>query len=178
MRDDTFPVNNHYAAGLLPFLYVCDSLLGGIAAVAVIAFVFVAAMLTVHCLRALIPYTDKYLFFTVIGAAWVSIVALLLEAWLQPVGQNLGRYLFIIPMNTTLLCCLDDCIHKEYAGFVKPACLFSLGGVLVGALRELLGQGIGMTLFSHSAGALLLAGALLALANCLFSEADKEGVTQ
>ena len=174
----TFPLHNHYAAGLLPFVYLCDSLLGGLFTVAAVAVVFMLALGSARLLRGVIPKQDpeqgQYLFFAVIGAAWVGVMALLLEAWLYPLRQHLHWYLLMIPMNATLLRCMDDCMRRRGAGFWPAACLFGLGGVLVGFLRESLMNGIG--LFSHSAGALLLAGLLLAAANRLFMTAEGESM--
>ena len=151
--------DNYYAAGLVPFLYVCDSLLGGLFAAAAIGAVFGAAMATVWLLRPLLherahenapaaggDERGRYLAFAVIAAAWAGVAALALEAWWYPLRRELGWYLLIAPLNATLLCCLRDCAlrdagRRQAVGFVPAACLFALAGMMVGGAREWLGQG-------------------------------------
>lgn len=193
------PVNNHYLYGLIPFLYVAESLQSSVYALITLVLVFAISISTVSISRAFITYNNKYIFFALISTTWVSIISLLFEAWFYPIKQSLFIYLFIIPMNTTLICYLDDCMHQQHLRLFKPALICTAGMLLFGLLRELLATGgleinlsralhykfqlctqecqmdPGISLFGYSAGALILAGFLLAIFNHMQQRRQSRG---
>ncbi len=194
MQYDRGTINPPYIYGLIPFIYIAESLQLVLYISAMLVVLFLLCMLTVHLCRDVILYNNKYLFFALISTAWVSIFSLLLEAWFYPFKQSLAVYLFILPMNTTLVCCLDDCLHRQHRRLCKPAIICAAGALLFALLRELLSTGAvqlrlpfarpdsavlcvlgcdvqaGISLFAYSAGGLLLAGVLLAIFNKLTAE--------
>ena len=136
------------------------------------------------------PFMSVYLL--LISAAWVSIIDLLLQAWCYALRNELGIYLLLLAMNTTILFRLEASTRqKSFRESARANLKAALAGAALltatGLLRELLVQGgiltdlhllspvehlaflqplylftSGLHLFDSSAGAFIVFGLLLA----------------
>ena len=178
--------------GLTPLLAVCTTLFSGLsmglAYLAVLTLTGATVSSTSRFIRK--PFISVYLL--LISAAWVSIIDLLLQAWCYALRNELGIYLLLLAMNTTILFRLEASTRQKSFRESKRANLkAALAGAALltatGLLRELLVQGgiltdlhllspvehlaflqplylftSGLHLFDSSAGAFIVFGLLLA----------------
>ncbi len=178
--------------GLTPMLAVSTTLLSGLSIGIVYLAVLILTGVTASCAGRIIPMQHKSVYLLLISAAWVSIVDLLLQAWWYELRNQLGIYLLLLAMNTTLLFHLDAFPWQKS---LREGALVSLKTALTGValvtatglLRELAARGgiltdihlvshveplgslqpvsiftRGLHLFDGSAGAFIIFGLLLA----------------
>ena len=178
--------------GLTPMLAVCTTLLSGL----FMGFAFLAVLIltgvTASCSRRFTALRFKLVYLLLIAAAWVSIIDLLLQAWCLALRNELGIYLFLLAMNTTLLFQLErshlqKSVRESMRASVKTALTGGSLLVVTGLLRELVARGgiltdirllshtelsgllqpvyvfsSGLPLFDSSPGAFIVFGLLLA----------------
>ena len=178
--------------GLTPMLAVSTTLLSGLSIGIVYLTVLILTGVTAYCAGRIIPMQLNSVYLLLISAAWVSIIDLLLQAWCYELRNQLGIYLFLLAMNTTLLFHLDAFSRQKS---LRVGALVSLKTALTGValvtatglLRELAARGgmltdihlvshvgplgllqpvsiftRGLHLFDSSAGAFIIFGLLLA----------------
>lgn len=178
--------------GLTPLLAVCTTLVSGLAMGLAYLAVLSLTGATVSFTRRFIPGGASVTCLLLVSAAWVSIVDVLMQACCYALREQLGMYLYLLAMNTTLLLHLEATPLRQTFGESVPA---GPGPALTGAvlltvtglLRELAaGGGIltdvhllariewldfleaaylfrgGLHLFDTSAGAFIIYGLLLA----------------
>lgn len=173
-------------------LAVCKSLLSGLAMGFAYLAVLILTGVTMSCAGRFIPARFKPVYLLLIAAAWVSIIDLLLQAGCYALRNELGIYLFLLAMNTTLLFHLDAYpLQKNFSESTRAGMKTALTGsallVATGLLRELAARGgiltdirllshvegletlqpvymftSGLHLFDTSAGAFIVFGLLLA----------------
>ncbi len=179
--------------GLTPMLAVCTTLISGLSIGVIYLVVLMLTSLTVFFSRRFIPPVLKPVYLLLITSAWITLIDLLLQAWLYPVRNHLGIYLFILAMNTALLCHLEEAPSKSR---FKEGGLASLKTGLtavalltvIGLLREITAKGgiltdisllshidlfgsvqsvyvfnTGLHLFNTTAGAFIIFGLLLSV---------------
>ena len=178
--------------GLTPMLAVSTTLLSGLSIGIVYLAVLILTGVTASCAGRIIPMQLNSVYLLLISAAWVSIIDLLLQAWCYELRNQLGIYLLLLAMNTTLLFHLDAFSRQKS---LREGALVSLKTALTGValvtatglLRELAARGgiltdihlvshveplgslqpvsiftRGLHLFDSSAGAFIIFGLLLA----------------
>ena len=179
--------------GLTPLLAVCTTLISGLA----MGLAYLAALcltsVTVSCSRRFIPGDASLVYLLLISAAWVSIIDVLMQACSYALREQLGIYLYLLAMNTTLLFHLEiSSLQKSFRENVRSILKTGLTGVgllsVTGLLRELAARGGiltdmhllshfealtslqpaylyrgGLHLFDTSAGAFIMFGLLLAV---------------
>lgn len=162
----------------------------------------VAAMLVLVCsnvvisaLRKVIPSKVRIPAYITIIAAFVTIVQMLVKAFLPDIDQMLGIYLPLIVVNCILLGRAEafagkNPIAASAADGLGMGVGFTATLLLMGAIRELLGAGtiFGLTvlpgglspmiLFILPPGGFFVFGMLIALANKLAVSKGKKPVTQ
>ena len=90
--------------GLTPMLAVSTTLLSSLSIGIAYLAVLILTSVTASCTRRFIPLQASNLFMLLLlAAAWVSIVDLLMQSWCYALRNQLGMYLFLLAMNTTLL---------------------------------------------------------------------------
>ena len=178
--------------GLTPMLAVSTTLLSGLSIGIVYLAVLILTGVSASCAGRIFPMQLNSVYLLLISAAWVSIIDLLLQAWCYELRNQLGIYLLLLAMNTTLLFHLDAFSRQKS---LRVGALVSLKTALTGValvtatglLRELAARGgiltdihlvshveplgslqpvsiftRGLHLFDSSAGAFIIFGLLLA----------------
>ena len=155
---------------------VTDAIAMGLAVTAVLTF----SNLLISLLRKLIPNQVRIASYIVIISGFVTIVEMLMNAYLPDLAQSLGAFLALIVVN-----CIILARAESYASKNKPlpsvidglamGLGFTLALFLLGAVRELFGAGtfFGFSVFGNSytpigmltspPGAFIVLGCLIAL---------------
>lgn len=137
---------------LCPLLAVTGTATNGLGMGLVSLLVFVIANLLVSMLREVIPPQVRIPAFVMLIATVVTLVDLLLNAWLHELHQVLGLFIPLIVTNCAILGRAEAFAYKNP---VLPSIIdglamglgFTLALVLLGAVRELIGSG---TLFANA----------------------------
>lgn len=132
--------------GMCPTLAVTTSAMNGLGMGLTTAVVLALSNLIISLLRKIIPDKVRIPAFIVIIASFVTVVQLLLEAYLPSLNEALGVYIPLIVVN-----CIILGRAEAYAYFHGPISSlfdgigmglgFSLALTCIGAVRELLGAG-------------------------------------
>lgn len=139
--------------GLCPLLAVSTSVVNALGLALATLMVMVAASTTISLIRHQVPSAVRLPAFVMVIAAFVTCAELLMAAYAYPLYQVLGIFIPLIVTNCAILGRADAFASRQP---VLPAAIdgfmmgLGFGAVLIllGALRELLGQG---TLFSDMA---------------------------
>ncbi|NRA62037.1 MAG: electron transport complex subunit E [Psychrobium sp.] len=143
--------------GLCPLLAVTTTLTNALGMSVATILVMVGSNITVSLVRQWIPREIRIPIFVMIIAGFVTCVQLLFNAYAYGLYQSLGIFLPLIVTNCIIIGRVEAFASKNavipsaYDGFIMGVG-FSLVLLLLGAVREILGQG---TLFD---GADLLLG--------------------
>ncbi len=144
--------------GTCPTLAVTTAAFNGIGMGVAATLVLVCSNLVISLLRNVIPDKVRIPAFITIIAAFVSIVQMLVKAYLPAIDSALGIYLPLIVVNCIILARAEMFASKNS---VLPSVLDGLGMgvgftaalVLMGAIRELIGSGtIGAGLLNGGEG--------------------------
>ena len=179
--------------GLTPLLAVCTTLISGLSTGLVYLVALCLTSVTVSCSRRFIPGDASLVYLLLISAAWVSIIDVLMQACSYALREQLGIYLYLLAMNTTLLLHLDAYpLQKSFRESARAGLGTALTGTalltVTGLVRELASSGgiltdihllpqvarpdvlqplwiftSGLPLFATSAGAFIVFGLLLAV---------------
>lgn len=132
--------------GMCPTLAVTTSAINGLGMGLTTAVVLTLSNLIISCLRKVIPGRVRIPAFIVIIASFVTMVELLLEAYLPSLNKALGVYIPLIVVNCIILGRAES---YAYSHSPIPSLFDGLGMGLgfsfaltcIGAVRELLGAG-------------------------------------
>ena len=166
--------------GMCPTLAVTSSAINGIGMGLSTAVVLTCSNIVISLLRKVIPDKIRIPAFIVVIATFVTIVQMLLKAYLPSLDAALGLYIPLIVVN-----CLILARAEAYASKSTPVASavdgigmglgFTLGLGVLGAVREILGAGtiFGLSIFGAAyepallfilpPGAFLTLGFLMAL---------------
>ena len=174
--------------GMCPTLAVTTSAINGLGMGLTTAAVLMLSNLIISCMRKIIPGKVRIPAFIVIIATFVTVIELLLKAYLPFLNSALGVYIPLIVVNCIILGRAESYAssHKPIASFFDGLGMglgFSLALTCIGAVREILGSGSvfgfaipGFTpirIFSQAPGAFFVLAALSALQNVLRSRGKK-----
>lgn len=139
--------------GLCPLLAVSTTVVNSLGLAIATLFVMVGASTAVSLVRHQVPNAVRLPAFVMIIAAFVTCAELLMAAYAYPLYQLLGIFIPLIVTNCAILGRADAFASRQPVGLAALDGLMmgiGFGSVLVllGGLRELLGQG---TLFSDMA---------------------------
>lgn len=168
--------------GLCPTLGVTTSAINGLGMGLATTFVLVMANLFVSLLKNVIPSSVRIPIFIVIIASFVTIVDLVMNAYVPALHEQLGLFIPLIVVNCVVLGRAEAFASKNNVmsslidGF-GMGFGFSLALTVLGLLREILGSGAvfgikmlpegtdGMLVFILAPGAFLGLGYLIAIMN-------------
>ncbi|MDR4988233.1 MAG: electron transport complex subunit E [Bacteroidales bacterium] len=140
--------------GLCPALGVTTSAFNGLGMGLATTFVLVSSNIVVSLIKNLIPSKVRIPCFIVVIASFVTIVDLVMEAYLPALFESLGLFIPLIVVNCLVMGRAEAFASKNNTGSAIVDGLgmglgFSFALTLLGGVREILGAGefFGMTLF-------------------------------
>ncbi len=177
--------------GMCPTLAVTTAAINGVAMGAAVIFVLAASNLVISLLRNFIPDKVRIPAFVVIIAAFVTIVGMLMEAFVPELFEALGLFIPLIVVNCIILARAESFASKNNPFYslidgIGMGLGFTIALTILGAIRELLGAGsiFGMPVFGQGfepavimilpPGAFITLGTLLALLNKLDEKRQKQ----
>ena len=160
--------------GMCPTLATTTSAINGMSMGLATTFVLVCSNVVISLLKNLIPDKVRIPAFIVVIATFVTMVQLLMQAYLPSIYDVLGLFIPLIVVNCIVLGRAEAFAAKNTVGLSALDGLgmglgFSLALTLIGAVRELLGTGcvFGLNLYSETYGMLIFVlapGAFIVLA--------------
>lgn len=140
--------------GMCPTLAVTTSLSNGIGMGLSVTFVLALSNMLVSLLRKLIPQKIRIAAYVVIIATFVTIVDLVLKAYIPALSASLGLFIPLIVVNCIILARAEAFASKN--GVLKSAVDgigmgigFTIALSIISAIREILGNG---TILGYSVG--------------------------
>jgi len=193
MNSDLFKPLTPLAIGVTPLLAVCTTLVNGVFTGVAYFLVLILTGLTVSSIKLFIPLQHKLIYLLLITATWVSIIDLIFQAYVYPVRNQLGIYIHILAMNTSIIYFLEEtALRRRFNESGMPGIRVGVAAgflfISVGLIREILSNGgiltdvhvlfdiyelnrirpvyffdAGLSLFNTTAGAFIVFGLLLAV---------------
>ena len=177
--------------GMCPTLAVTTSLVNAIGMGLSATFVLICSNLAISLVRKVIPSKIRIASYVVIIAAFVSIIEMLLKAYLPSLSNALGLFIPLIVVNCIILARAESFASKNKP---IPSAMdglgmglgFTLGLSVLGSIREILGAGtiLGFDIFGGMyepaimfilpPGAFIVLGIVLAVMNALRTKKNKE----
>ncbi len=167
--------------GMCPTLAVTTSAINGLGMGLTTAAVLAMSNLFISLLRKVIPNKVRIPAFIVIVASFVTMVQLLLEAYLPSLNASLGIYIPLIVVNCIILGRAESYAYHNppIASFFDGVGMglgFTVALTLLGIFREFIGSGTffgmrvfpeeyGITIFVLAPGAFFVLAALVAVQN-------------
>ncbi len=166
--------------GMCPTLGVTTSAINGMGMGLATAFVLTMSNLVVSCVKSFIPDKVRIPAFIVIIATFVTILQMVMEAYIPALYAQLGLFIPLIVVNCIVLARAESFASKNTPVYSMLDGLFmGLGFTLalttLGLVRELLGSGSafgfkfiggdGMLVFVLAPGAFICLGFLIAIIN-------------
>jgi Na+-translocating ferredoxin:NAD+ oxidoreductase subunit E len=170
--------------GLCPTLGVTSSAINGLGMGAATAFVLVMSNLVISLVKSLIPDKVRIPAFIVIIASFVTVVQLLMAAYMPALNEQLGLFIPLIVVNCIVLgraeafASRNNAISSILDG-LGMGVGFTLALTLLGSVREVLGslslfgyrfaEADGMLVFILAPGAFISLGFIIAIMNWMKS---------
>ena len=168
--------------GMCPTLAVTTSAINGVGMGLSSLVVLAISNLVISLLRKIIPDEVRLPAFIVVVASFVTVVELLMEAYMQSLYGALGIYIPLIVVNCIILGRAEAYASKNpplpslFDG-IGMGLGFTIGLTIIGAIRELLGNGSifgisipgyePMAFFVRAPGAFLVLAILVAIMNAV-----------
>ncbi|HHV72404.1 MAG TPA: electron transport complex subunit E [Clostridia bacterium] len=170
--------------GMCPTLAVTTAAINGLGMGAAVIFVLTCSNIAVSLLRKIVPNQIRIPCFVVVIATFVTIVDLIMHAFLPDLHKVLGIFIPLIVVNCIILgraeafAFKNNVISSAVDG-IGMGVGFTLALTLIGSVREIIGNGtiFGLPVFGASyspmlvmilpPGAFLTLGSLLGLLNYL-----------
>ena len=132
--------------GMCPTLAVTTSLANGIGMGLSVTFVLTLSNMLVSLLRKLIPQKIRIAAYVVIIAAFVTIVEMILKAFLPSLSNSLGLFIPLIVVNCIILARAEafaskNTVLKSAADGIGMGIGFTIALSIISAIREILGNG-------------------------------------
>jgi len=168
--------------GMCPTLAVTTSLANGIGMGLSVTFVLTLSNILVSMLRKLIPSKIRIAAYVVIIATFVTVVDLILKAYIPALSQSLGLFIPLIVVNCIILARAEafsskNGVAKSAVDGIGMGLGFTIALSIISAIREILGNGtiLGMsvgisapaTIMLLPPGGFLTLGLLLGLINVI-----------
>ena len=140
--------------GMCPTLAVTTSLANGIGMGLSVTFVLTLSNILVSLLRKIIPQKIRIAAYVVIIATFVTIVDLVLKAYIPALSQSLGLFIPLIVVNCIILARAEAFASKNgvlqsAADGIGMGIGFTIALSIISAIREILGNG---TILGYSVG--------------------------
>ena len=168
--------------GMCPTLAVTTSAINGVGMGLSSLVVLAISNLVISLLRKIIPDEVRLPAFIVVVASFVTVVELLMEAYMQSLYGALGIYIPLIVVNCIILGRAEAYASKNpplpslFDG-IGMGLGFTIGLTIIGAIREILGNGSvfgisipgyePMAFFIRAPGAFLVLAVLVAIMNAV-----------
>ena len=143
--------------GMCPTLAVTTAAFNGIGMGAAATFVLVGSNVVISLLRNFIPPKIRIPAFIVVIATFVTVVQMLLKAYLPALDKSLGLFIPLIVVNCIILGRAEAYASKNTVGAslldgIGMGLGFTIALFIIATLREILGAGefFGMTLFGEN----------------------------
>ncbi len=132
--------------GMCPTLAITTSAMNGISMGLCTTAVLAMSNLLISMLRKVIPDKVRMPAFIVIVASFVTLVQMLLGAYLPELNKTLGIYIPLIVVNCIILGRAESYAYKNpvlpsFFDGIGMGIGFTIGITLIGMVRELLGAG-------------------------------------
>jgi electron transport complex protein RnfE len=160
--------------GMCPTLATTTNAINGMSMGLATLFVLVCSNVVISLLKNLIPDKVRIPAFIVVIATFVTLVQLLMQAYLTPIYDVLGLFIPLIVVNCIVLGRAEAFAAKNSVGLSALDGLgmglgFTLSLTVIGSVRELLGTGsiFGMSIYSDHYASLIFVlapGAFICLA--------------
>lgn len=178
--------------GMCPTLAVTTSLINALGMGLSATFVLIFSNLVISLIRKCIPDKIRIASYIVVIAAFVSVIEMLLKAFLPTISDALGLFIPLITVNCIILARAESFASKNKP---IPSMMdglgmglgFTIGLSILGTVREILGAGtiLGFEIFGSAfnpalmfilpPGAFLALGIILAVYNMI---KDKKGAAK
>lgn len=140
--------------GMCPTLAVTTSLSNGIGMGLSVTFVLTLSNILVSLLRKIIPQKIRIAAYVVIIATFVTIVDLILKAYIPALSKSLGLFIPLIVVNCIILARAEafaskNGVLKSAADGIGMGIGFTIALSIISAIREILGAG---TILGYSLG--------------------------
>ena len=176
--------------GTCPTLAVTTSAINGLGMGAAATFVLLGSNMAISALRKVIPDKVRIPAFIVIICTFVTIIQLLMQAFLPSLYESLGIFIPLIVVNCIILARAEAFASKNpvldsAVDGLGMGAGFTLALTLIGSIRELVGNGsiFGISLLGASyqpmlliilpAGGCLVFGSLLGIINAIGNKRKK-----
>jgi len=160
--------------GTCPTLGTTSSALNGLGMGLATTFVLVSSNVAISMLKNIIPDKVRIPAFVVVIAAFVTVVEMVMQAYVPALYESLGLFIPLIVVNCILLgraeaYAAKNTVFKSFLDGLGMGVGFTLALTVLGSVREILGTGkvFSLTLFPETYGMLLFVlapGAFIALA--------------
>ncbi len=132
--------------GMCPTLAVTTSLANGIGMGISVTFVLTLSNMLVSMLRKMIPQKIRIAAYVVIIATFVTVVDLILKAYIPALSQSLGLFIPLIVVNCIILARAEafaskNGVMKSAADGIGMGLGFTIALSIISAIREILGNG-------------------------------------
>ena len=132
--------------GMCPTLAVTTSLINGIGMGLSVTFVLILSNMLISMLRKIIPSKIRIAAYVVIIATFVTVVDLVLKAYVPSLSQSLGLFIPLIVVNCIILARAEafaskNTVLKSAADGLGMGLGFTVALSLISAVREILGNG-------------------------------------
>ncbi len=181
--------------GTCPTLAVTSSALNGLGMGAAATFVLVCSNIAISLLRKFIPDQVRIPAFIVVICTFVTMVQLLMQAFLPSLYESLGIFIPLIVVNCIILARAEAFASKNgpvlsAADGLGMGIGFTLALTLIGSIRELIGSGsifgqniLGasyepMLLIVLASGGFLTFGLLLGVFNLIVKKIEKKNAAK
>ena len=172
--------------GMCPTLATTTSALNGLSMGLATMAVLICTNVVISCMKSVTPDKVRIPVFIVVIAAFVTILQMVIKAYLPDVDKSLGLFIPLIVVNCIILGRAEAFAAKQspvaslFDG-IGIGLGFTLGLTLLGIVRELLGAGsiFGLTLLPETTnillfilppGAFITLGYLIAIINKVIKE--------
>ena len=169
--------------GMCPTLATTTSATNGMSMGLATMFVLICSNFVISTIKNLVPDKVRIPVFVVVIAAFVSMLQMLMEAYLPEINKSLGIYIPLIVVNCVILGRAEAfaCKNNPLASICDGIGIglgFTIALTLLGAVREIIGAGslFGTTLLPETCnvllfvlppGAFITLGYLIAIVNKL-----------
>ena len=177
--------------GLCPTIAVTTSLMNAVGMGAAATFVLICSNVLISLLRNFIPDKVRIPCFIVIIAMFVTVVQMLLQAFIPSLYASLGLFIPLIVVNCIILARAESFASKNGVAAsavdgIGMGVGFTVALMMIAFFRELLGAGTlfgvsvmgedypGVLLFILAPGGFLVLGVLMAVVNRAFMRPEKK----
>lgn len=138
--------------GMCPTLAVTTSAENGLGMGLATAFVLIGSNVFISLLRKIIPDKVRIPAYITVIAGFVTIIELLMKAYLPELNESLGLFIPLIVVNCIIMARAETFANKNgvWDSFLDGLGMgigFTISLLLIGSIREILGAG---SIFGHS----------------------------